>query len=300
MVGNKVTEDASTRESAGLHDYQTMIRDDEIDLVDLWLFFWGRRKLFVSSAILIAMVGIVGFKLFFESKQVQIVHSIIEVQSVVVDGKIVTTLSPDNLAKRINYVDLPRIASEQEYNHIKPIVLATKAAPINKTNMVQITSEVPGSSIGDVTKFQDQLVEEIYSELIGSSYSLSGDISGRIYSLNRSVISLQRVTSDLDLWPGAETQDAASQSFRDQLDRRKKQITTELDSLSIDLKYIESTMPKVEPRILVKGQISDKTVGMKSSTAYSLIIFLAFFLAIFIVVGATFVAKVQDRMAGRG
>jgi hypothetical protein len=233
MVGNKVTEDASTRESAGLHDYQTMIRDDEIDLVDLWLFFWSRRKLFVSSTILIAMVGIVVFEMYYGPRQVTMVHSVIGLQNAVVNGKVVSTVTPDALAKRIEYIDLPRIAAEQENNQIKPMILATKAVPIKGTNMVEITSEAPDSAISDVTKFQGQLVEEINLELRGLSYSLSGDISDRMYSLNRSVISLKRLTSELNLglWPGVEEQDSSSQSFRDQPGQRKKQITTELDSL---------------------------------------------------------------------
>jgi hypothetical protein len=302
MEGDKMSEKSSARESAGLPDYQASVQSDEIDLVGLWLFFWDQRKMFFSSVILIAVVGIVGFKMFYEPKSVSIVHSIIGSHGVVVGGEIVTTLSPDTLAKQIEYVDLPRIASEQEYNQIKSIIMATKAVPIKGTNMVEITSEVPNSAISDVTKFQDQLVEELYSQLKDSWYSSSGDVSGTIYSLNRSVISLRRLMSELDqeLRADAESQDSSSQSLRTQPGQRRNYITTELDSLSIDLKYLESALTSPEPRILVRGQVSGKTVGMKSSTAYSLIIVLAFFLAIFIVVGAAFVSKVQDRMAGRG
>jgi hypothetical protein len=97
-----------------------------------------------------------------------------------------------------------------------------------------------------------------------------------------------------------EPREVSYQLFLNQLRERKSGLSKELDSLSIELNYLESVLPSFEPRILVKGQVSGKTVGMKSSTAYSLIIVLAFFLAIFIVVGAAFVSKVQDRMAGRG
>jgi len=299
MDGNKTRNQDSGGELAGSPGHRALEQSDEIDLVDLWLFFWDQRKTFLSSALLIAVVGIVGFRLVYEPKS--IVHSIIEAQSVVVDGKIVATLSADTLVKRLEYVDLPRLASQPEYKQIKPVILATKAVPVNGTNMVEITSETPDSAIGDVAKFQGELIEAIRSELEDSPYSLSGDISDRIYSLNRSVISLQRLISELDreLGVGAESQDLSGQSLWNQLDQRKNHMTTELGSLSRDLEYLESALLIVEPRILVRGQVSSKTGGIQSSTAYSLIIVMALFSAIFIVVAAAFVSKVQARMAER-
>ena len=299
MDGNKTRNQDSGVELAGSPGHRALEQSDEIDLVDLWLFFWDQRKTFLSSALLIAVIGIVGFRLVYEPKS--IVHSIIEAQSAVVGGKIVATLSADTLVKRLEYVDLPRLASQPEYKQIKPVILATKAVPVNGTNMVEITSETPDSAIGDVAKFQGELIEAIRSELEDSPYSLSGDISDRIYSLNRSVISLQRLISELDqeLGVGAESQGLSGQSLWNQLDQRKNHMTTELGSLSRDLKYLESALLIVEPRILVRGQVSSKTGGIQSSTAYSLIIVMALFSAIFIVVAAAFVSKVQARMAER-
>ena len=301
MDGNKTRNQDSGVDLAGSPGHRALEQSDEIDLVDLWLFFWDQRKTFLSSALLIAVVGIVGFSLVYDPKPVSIVHSIIEAQSVVVDGKIVATLSADTLVKRLEYVDLPRLASQPEYKQIKPVILATKAVPVNGTNMVEITSETPDSAIGDVAKFQGELIEAIRSELEDSPYSLSGDISDRIYSLNSTVISLQRLISELDreLGIGAESQDLSGQSLWNQLDQRKNHMTTELGSLSRDLEYLESALLIVEPRILVRGQVSSKTGGIQSSTAYSLIIVMALFSAIFIVVAAAFVSKVQARMAER-
>ena len=299
MDGNKTRNQDSGVELAGSPGHRALEQSDEIDLVDLWLFFWDQRKTFLSSALLIAVIGIVGFRLVYEPKS--IVHSIIEAQSAVVGGKIVATLSADTLVKRLEYVDLPRLASQPEYKQIKPVILATKAVPVNGTNMVEITSETPDSALSDVAKFQGELIEAIRSELEDSPYSLSGDISDRIYSLNRSVISLQRLISELDreLGVGAESQDLSGQSLWNQLDQRKNHMTTELGSLSRDLEYLESALLIVEPRILVRGQVSSKTGGIQSSTAYSLIIVMALFSAIFIVVAAAFVSKVQARMAER-
>jgi hypothetical protein len=230
------------------------------------------------------------------------VHSVIWVQSAVVDGKVVSTVSPDTLAKRIEYIDLPRIAAEQENNQIKPIILATKAVPIKGTNMVEITSEVPDGAISDVTKFQNQLVEKIYAELKNSSYSLSGDISNSLASLNNSAARLQRLISALDREAGLtlDPQDVSYQLFLNQLDARKNGLSKELDGLTISLRDLESDLTLFEPHIAVKGQVSSKTVGLKPRIAYVLIFVLAVFLAIFIVAGAAFVSKVQDRMAGRG
>src|SRR5210317_1398897 len=162
MDGNKTRNQDSGVELAGSPGHRALEQSDEIDLVDLWLFFWDQRKTFPSSALLIAVIGIVGFSLVYEPKS--IVHSIIEAQSVVVDGKIVATLSADTLAKRIEYADLPRLASQPEYKQIKAIILATKAVPVNGTNMVEITSETPDSALSDVAKFQGELIEAIRSE----------------------------------------------------------------------------------------------------------------------------------------
>ena len=48
--------------------YINQWRDDETDLVDLWIMMWSYRKLFVSSVILIAVIGILCFELFHPSK----------------------------------------------------------------------------------------------------------------------------------------------------------------------------------------------------------------------------------------
>ena len=296
-----MAEKTPARESAGSPDYQVLVQDDEIDLVDLWLFFWDQRKVFFSSAILIAVVGIVGFMMFYQPKQVSIVRSIIVVDNTVMGQAVKPVISLAALAKRIEYVDLPQLASLPEYELIKPYILATKAMPVAAINMVEITSEIPGNDTVEVTKFQSQLVEQIYSELSNSSYSLSGDIGSSLVALKRSVTSLQQsiYAMDREAELTGEPRDVSYQLFLNQLRERKSGLSKELDSLSMELNYLESALPSFEPRILVKGQVSGKTVGIKSSTAYSLIIVLALFLAIFIVVAAAFASKVRARMAER-
>jgi hypothetical protein len=300
-----MAENSPSGETTGRPDYQAQIPDDEIDLVDLWLFFWGKRKVFFSAAILVLVVGIVSFKMFFEPKQVSIVRSLIVVDNKVVDTKAVfgaRVSLPVQLAKHIEYVVLPQMASLPEYELVKPYILATEASPVKETNMVEVTSQVSGNDTDDLVKFQNQLVEQIYAELNNSSYSLSGEISSSLASLNNSAARLQQLISALDREAGltADPQDVSYQLFLNQLESRKNGLSKELDDLTILLNDLESELTLFEPNIAVKGQVSSKTVGIKPSTAYALIFVLAVFLSIFIVVGAAFVSKVQDRLAGRG
>jgi hypothetical protein len=306
-----MAENISSVETTGRTDYQAQVPDDEIDLVDLWLFFWEKRKIFFFSAILILVVGIVGFKMFYEQKQVSTVRSLIVLDNKVVDIKAVfgtkavfgdrVSLSVQ-LASHIEYVVLPQMALLPEYELVKSYVLATKAIPVAGTNMVEVTNQVSGNDTDDLVKFQSQLVEQIYAELNNSSYSLSGGISSSLASLNSSAARLQHLISALDWEAGLtlDPQDVSYQLFLNQLDARKNGLSKELDDLTISLNELESELTLFKPHIAVKGQVSGKTTGIKPTTAYVLIFVLAFFLAIFIVVGAAFVSKVQARLAGRG
>jgi hypothetical protein len=295
MAGN-----ISPGETAERTDYPAQIPDDEIDLIDLWLFFWGKRKIFFFSAILILVVGIVGFKMFYEQKQVSTVRSLIVLDNKVVGGAPVAFSV--QLARRIEYVVLPQMALLPEYELVKSYVLATKAIPVAGTNMVEVTNQVSGNDTDDLVKFQSQLVEQIYAELNNSTYSLSGDISSNLASLNNSAARLQQLISALDREAGltVDPQDVSYQLFLNQLESRKNGLSKELDDLTISLNDLESALTLFEPHIAVKGQVSSKATGIKPGTAYTLIFVLAVFLAIFIVIGAAFVSKVQDRMAGRG
>ena len=301
MEKNKMADNKSAGEPAELPDFQALVPNDEIDLVDLWLFFWDQRKIFLFSAILIVVVGIAGFKISYDPKQVSMVRSLIVVDNKVMGQAAEPVLSSAALAKRIEYVNLPQIAALPEYELIKTYILATKATPVEGTNIIQITSEIGGNDTDDLKKFQNQLVEQIYAELENSSYSLSGDIGGSLDLLNRSVTRLRQLIRGLDPEAGltVESRDVSYQLLLNQLGERNNAVSKELDNLSIELNYLESALRSVEPRILAKGQVSGNTVGIKPSTAYRLIIVLAFFLAIFIVVGVAFISKVQDRMAGR-
>ncbi len=294
-------ENTSARESAGPPEHQVLVQNDEIDLVDLWLFFWGQRKIFFSSTILVVVVGIVGFMMFYEPRQVSMVRSLIEVDDRAMDQAAAPVLSSAALAKRIEYVNLPQLAALPEYELIKPYILETNTIPVEGTDIVQITSEITGNDTVDLKKFQSQLVEQIYTELSNSSYSLSGKFGDRLEMLNRSVTRLRQLIRGLDREAGliTEPRDVSYQLFLNQLGERKIAVSNELDDLSLELSYLESVFRSVEPSILVRAEVSSKTVGIKPSTAYSLIILLAIFLAIFIVVGAAFMSKVQKRMAGR-
>jgi len=302
MKQNNMADNTLVKESAGQPDYPGSLQVDEIDLVDLWLLFWAHRKLFFSSAIMIAVLGIVYFEAIYEPKQVSTVRSIIEIQSNVMDGTMVTILSPVSLAKRIEYVDLPEISLAPEYKTIRPYIMATVANPVGETNIIEIVSVVPESATVDVSKFQTQLVEQIYSENKDSSHPLSEYLADKFVSLNKGVSRMQQLMSELDqeLRPVANSQGVSNQSFRNQLDSWKNGLAAELNSLSIDIKYLESVASKFEVRILVRGRVSSGSVVINTSKAYTLTFVLAFVLAIFIVIVVAFASKVKDRMAGRG
>jgi uncharacterized protein involved in exopolysaccharide biosynthesis len=55
-------------EPSYLVGFTNQSRDDEIDLVDLWIVMWSYRKLFLSSLILVAVIGIVCFELLYNPK----------------------------------------------------------------------------------------------------------------------------------------------------------------------------------------------------------------------------------------
>ena len=48
--------------------YINQWQEDEIDLVDLWIVMWSYRRLFLSSAILMVVIGILCFELFYIEK----------------------------------------------------------------------------------------------------------------------------------------------------------------------------------------------------------------------------------------
>ena len=295
-----MAENSSSVETTARPDNPAQISSDEIDLVGLWLFLWEKRKIFFSSAILILVIGIVGFKVFYESRQVSTVRSLIVIDNKAVGGGPLS-LSVQ-LASHIEYVILPKMALLPDYEFVKSYALATKATPVAGTNMVEVTSQVAGNDTDDLVKFQNQLVGIIYAELNKSSYSLSGDTGSSLASLNVSAVRLQQLISALDRDAGltADPQDVSYQLFLNQLEARKNGLSKELDDLTISLNDLESALTLFEPHIAVSGQVSSETAGIKPRTAYSLIFMLAIFLALVIVVGSAFVSKVQDRMAGRG
>ena len=91
-------------------------QDDEIDLVDLWIVMWSYRKLFLSSVILVAVIGILYFEFAYKAKpgSTSTVRSLIEIENIV-DGKRLPVLVPDVLIKRIEFTILPKLSSLSEF-----------------------------------------------------------------------------------------------------------------------------------------------------------------------------------------
>ena len=82
-----------TTEPSYLVGLTNQSRDDELDLVDLWIAMWSYRKVFLSSVILVAVVGILYFEFAYRAKPgpgpspspspMSTVRSLIEIENIV-------------------------------------------------------------------------------------------------------------------------------------------------------------------------------------------------------------------------
>jgi len=298
MQNSEVPGNAPSKDSIASPDYQISRQGDEIDLIDLFLFFWMRRKLFLSAAVLIAVVGIIGFEVLNKSKSVSIVQSVVEVRRSVKGAPVVT---PQALAKRVDYVDLPQFSSAPEYASIRSHILSTTSEPIANTDMIEITSVVPNSVSADVVKFHERLVERISADVTFPSIPIAEDISDRLAALKESIAQLQEMIKKQgqQMSPGEKSQSPSNKAFLQQLTRQGNDLKREQNALSVKFSSLVSVLSNNQLRILARGRVSTKAVGMTTSKAYAMIIMLAVFGAIFIIAGTAFVAKVRERMAGR-
>ena len=92
----------------------------------------------------------------------------------------------------------------------------------------------------------------------------------------------------------------SNQPIPESVNARLDNMMVSIDQMSAHFGVLESTLLRVNPRVVIASSVSEKISGVKKSIAYSLVIMLAVFLAIFIIVGGAFVARVKERMAGRG
>ena len=301
-MNNRSNDTASpSGQVAGSSEFDTSRHSDEIDLIDLWIFFWNRRKVFASSVILIAILGIVCFELVYVPKEISSVHSMIEVHEGLPNQANAVIAFTGMLARRMNIVDLPRHASAQEFDAVRSYVLSSSVGAIPGTSFIEIVTNTPAGSIDGVVKFHRSLLAQIVTKLENTPFHLNDDLENKSESINRGVIRLRSLMRDLDdlLRRDDNTQLFSSPSIQDDVNTRLTLLTAQIDELSQSVSTLDLGQQKVHPRVLAAASVSQKTAGLKKSVAYVLICLLAVFLAIIIIVGSTFAAKVKERMSVR-
>ncbi len=301
----------SARESAGPPDYQASVQDDEIDLVDLLLFFWGRRKVFISSAILFCVIGIAGFEMLYVSKQIVTVRSIIEVQELQLGQTNVTIQYAQAVSRRIEQVDLPRVASIGEFEPIKSHLMSTSIKPIKETSLVELVTIAPAGLGTEVSRFHVQLTEQIVSGLktsscelnadLTSSCELNADLHDQYNELEGGVARMQDMMEGLK---AAVSRNAAAQNMSSQPDQveiniKLGDLSTQVLKTQQDIKNMDLILRDINPRVLDVASLTEETVGRKKSVVYSLIIMLSVFAGIVVILIDSFASRVKERVAGR-
>jgi len=301
MVKNNMAGSTSARESAGPPDYQTSVQDDEIDLVDLWLFFWGRRKVFISSAILFCVIGIAGFEMLYVSKQMVTVRSIIEVQELQLGQTNVTIKYAQAFSRRIEQVELPRVASVEEFKPIKPYLMSTSINPIKETSLIELVTIAPAELGTEVSRFHVQLTEQIVSELKSSSRELNADLHNRFNELVGGVARMQDMMEGLKavVWRYVAAQLLSNQPDQVEINIKMGDLSAQIFKAAKDLNGLGLILRDINPRVLEVASMSERTVSRKKLMAYSLIIMLSVFAGILVILVDSFASRVKDRVAGR-
>ncbi len=223
-VENK--ENSVTNEPSYPVGYANPWRDDEIDLVDLWIVMWSYRKLFLSSGILVAVIGILCFELLYNPKPASTVtvRSVIEIESIIADGRRISVVDTDVLIKRIELAMLPRISSLSQFEQIKPHIMATKVFPISKnSNIVEIVSQVAAENRIDLSLFHGLLVDEVIQELKKSTELLTAGVRDTLISVKSRIVNLEGLIIALEqgLLDEVNSQVTSDQSFQNEIALKK-------------------------------------------------------------------------------
>jgi hypothetical protein len=228
------------------------------------------------------------------------VRSVIEIESIIDGGERISIVDPDVLIKRIEFTMLPRFSSLSEFAQIKPLVMATKTARISKdSNIVEIVSKMPAGDVAVLSRFHDQLVDDILLELKKSAVLLTTGVHDTLLSVKSRIVNLKGliITLEQDLLNRDNSQVMPNQLLQDEIALRKANIQSEIDILTERTKYLELTLSNTGSLVLLKTGVSQNSSGLKKSKAYSIILMLALFLALFLTIGVIFSRKVKERMA---
>jgi hypothetical protein len=302
---NKVENNANpvTTEPSYLVGYTNQLRDDEIDLVDLWIVMWSYRKLILSSVILVAVVGILYFEFAYKAKpsSTSTVRSLIEIESIVTNGKRIPVLVPDVLMKRIEFTILPKLSSLSEFEHIKQLIMTTQ---VSGSSLVEIVNKTPDEDVVDISQFHDQLVNDILLELEKSAALLPDDVHDALFSAKNKIISLKELIYDLEqeLFNRANSQATSDQPFQVDIALRKVDIQSQIDLLTKRILFLESKSSNTGSLVLLRAEVSRNPTppGLAKPVVYSMILMLSIFLGLFLTMGVIFARKVKERMAVEG
>lgn len=298
-------ENEATRVSGYTVNSTQLVQEDEIDLVDLWITMWSYRKLFLSSAILVAIVGILFFELLYNEKPTvtATVRSIIEIGSKTVSGTQFLVESPDVLAHRIEISKLREFSSMSSFSKISSFIMSTSIIPYHKTHMLEFRNVVPVSAVTEVSEFHGQLVEAILLDIKEASNSLMAGTRDTLFTVKSRMIELRglQISLDQDLKASDHSGAGLSQSSLYEMELRKENIQAEIDILQERAGNLEQMLSDTGSVILLKADVSEKsTSGMNKPQAYSLIIVTSLVLAVFVTMAAIFIKNVKQRMAGEG
>jgi len=280
--------------------------DDEIDLVHLWIVMWSYRKLFLSSVILVAVIGILYFELFYNVKPTYSVRSVIEIESIIDEGERISIVDSDVLIDRIKYSKLPRFSTLSEFEQIKPLIIQTRVSPRRRvspirkgSDIVEIVTIVPASEIADSSRFHGQLVDEILLELNKSAELTKIGIHDNLFAARSRIVNLKGslIGLEQDLLDEANSQVASNQALKNAIELRKANMQSEIDILTERIEYLELTLSNTGSFVLLKAGVSGNPPKFTKRTAYFMILMLSVFLALFLTMGVIFARKVKDRMA---
>jgi len=296
-------------EPSYLVGFTNQSRDDEIDLVDLWILMWSYRKLFLSSVILVTVVGILYFEFTYKAElsSTSTVRSIIEIEKITFKDQRILVLDPDRLMKRIEFTMLPKLSALNDFGHIEQLIMTTKVSQLSEKNskensMVEILTEGSDGDVVDISRFHEQLVSDILRELEKSAALLPpNDSHNGIFSAKSRIIKLKRLILDLEqeLSDRANSQVESNRPYQVDIASRKVNIQLEIDLLTERIQFLEAKPLNTGSLVLLKAGVSENSSPhrLAKRSVYALILVVSFFLGLFLTMGVIFAGKVKERMA---
>ena len=301
MDADTNSRDKTATETAVGQDIDNAVRHSETDLVDLWILFWDRRILFIVVTVLALVLGFAAFKIAYKPKQVATISSLVQTQEIPVGQIVAAYAYTAALARRTKMVELPRLASAEEFSAIRPYVLSTSVSEIQKSNLIEIVTHAPPGLTEEVSRFHQHLTVAMIDEINLTSRNLVDQTDAYFLSIRDDMDQV------LALFYGLESQlqqtdtgvEQANTAAVGEVQAVLERIRLEFDNISEGIKMLRSGIMSLNPRALVTAKVVQRSVGVRAKLAYVVIVSFSLFLGIFVVVGSSFLAKVRQRKAAR-